>query len=107
MDAPGSTHFYKGNDFSYSLISVTSPLTANDDVTLNYLCHVYKEYEMNALNATWELQLNRSYTDGGGENSSRVFGIHGWGRLSSHHFSSIQRHLLLRRIFVLLRYRNC
>jgi hypothetical protein len=40
--------------------------------------HFYKEFEMNALNATWDLQLNRAYDDGGGENSSRVFGPAGW-----------------------------
>ena len=33
---------------------------------------------MNALNATWDLQLNRAYDDGGGENSSRVLGPSGW-----------------------------
>jgi hypothetical protein len=40
--------------------------------------HFYKEYEMNALNATWDLELNRPYDDGGGENSSRVYGGAGW-----------------------------
>jgi hypothetical protein len=40
--------------------------------------HFYKEFEMNALNGTWDLQLNRAYDDGGGENSSRVFGPAGW-----------------------------
>jgi len=40
--------------------------------------HFYKEFEMNALNATWDLELNRAYDDGGGENSSRVFGPAGW-----------------------------
>lgn len=38
----------------------------------------YKEFEINALNATWDLQLNRAYNDGGGENSSRVYGPAGW-----------------------------
>ncbi len=33
---------------------------------------------MNVLNATWDLQLNRPYDDGGSENSSRVFGPAGW-----------------------------
>ena len=41
----------------------------------------YKEFEMNALNATWDLQLSRAYDDGGGENSSRVFGPAGWDYL--------------------------
>ena len=45
--------------------------------------HNYKEYEMNAANgngtsATWDLLLDKTYTDGGGENSSRVFGAAGW-----------------------------
>jgi hypothetical protein len=40
--------------------------------------HSYKEYEMNAANATWDLLLNKPYDDGGGENSSRVFGPAGW-----------------------------
>lgn len=40
--------------------------------------HFYKELEMNAANATWELCLNRPYADGGYENSSRVFGEKGW-----------------------------
>lgn len=30
------------------------------------------------MNATWDLQLNRTYDDGGSENSSRVFGPQGW-----------------------------
>jgi hypothetical protein len=34
--------------------------------------HYYKEFEMNALNATWDLVLNKPYADGGYENSSRV-----------------------------------
>ena len=33
---------------------------------------------MNAANATWDLLLNRPYDDGGGENSSRVYGPAGW-----------------------------
>lgn len=40
--------------------------------------HYYKEYEMNAYNATWDLCLNRPYSDGGYENSSRVFGKNGF-----------------------------
>ena len=31
----------------------------------------YKEYEMNALNTTWDLMLSRPYGDGGGEISCR------------------------------------
>lgn len=34
--------------------------------------HFYKEYEMNAANATWDLILNKPYDDGGYENSTRV-----------------------------------
>ena len=40
--------------------------------------HYYKEFEVNALNQTWDLQLNRPYGDGGSENSSRVLGPAGW-----------------------------
>ena len=40
--------------------------------------HFYKEFEVNALNQTWDLQLNRAYDDGGSENSSRVLGPAGW-----------------------------
>eukprot|EP00049_Salpingoeca_infusionum_P010011 m.169847 g.169847 ORF g.169847 m.169847 type:complete len:438 (-) comp14511_c0_seq3:1246-2559(-) len=40
--------------------------------------HMYKEYEMNALNTSWSLCLNKPYANGGYENSSRVFGKHGW-----------------------------
>ena len=40
--------------------------------------HFYKEFEMNAANATWDLCLNKPYDDGGYENSSRVFGDAGW-----------------------------
>jgi hypothetical protein len=32
----------------------------------------YKEYEMNAANANWDLCLNRPYENGGYENSTRV-----------------------------------
>ena len=38
----------------------------------------YKETEINAANATWDLLLNRTYTDGGEENSTRVFGPAGF-----------------------------
>jgi hypothetical protein len=40
--------------------------------------HYYKEFEMNSLNATWDLVLNKPYADGGYENSSRVFGDGGY-----------------------------
>lgn len=40
--------------------------------------HYYKEFEMNAANATWDLQLNKPYNDNGYENSSRVYGANGW-----------------------------
>ena len=40
--------------------------------------HNYKEMETNALHATWDLLLSRSYEDGGSENSSRLFGADGW-----------------------------
>jgi hypothetical protein len=45
--------------------------------------HGYKETEVNAANgngtsATWDLLLSRPYDDGGGENSSRVYGPSGW-----------------------------
>ena len=40
--------------------------------------HYYKEYEMNALNATWDLLINKPYNDGGYENSSRVYGSQGF-----------------------------
>ena len=39
--------------------------------------HFYKEYEVNALNTSWSLCLNKPYLNGGYENSSRVFGKHG------------------------------
>ncbi|KAF0690257.1 Aste57867_18331 [Aphanomyces stellatus] len=39
--------------------------------------HNYKEFEVNALNATWNLLLNKPYRDNGGENSTRVDPI--WG----------------------------
>lgn len=40
--------------------------------------HYYKEYEMNAADATWDLCLNKPYNDGGYENSTRVFGTAGF-----------------------------
>ena len=40
--------------------------------------HNYKEFEVNAANATWILLLNKPYSDGGYENSSRVFGSEGY-----------------------------
>lgn len=40
--------------------------------------HGYKETEVNAAAATWDLLLNKPYDDGGGENSSRVFGAAGF-----------------------------
>ena len=41
-------------------------------------CQFYKEYEMNAANANWDLCLNRPYENGGYENSTRVYGVHGF-----------------------------
>lgn len=43
--------------------------------------HFYKEFEINAQNATWDLVLNKPYSDGGYENSSRVFGHEGFDML--------------------------
>lgn len=40
--------------------------------------HYYKEFEINSLNATWDLIMNKPYNDGGYENSSRVFGKDGY-----------------------------
>ena len=40
--------------------------------------HYYKEYEMNARATWWDLSLNKPYSNGGYENSSRVFGKKGW-----------------------------
>ncbi|CAK4665899.1 hypothetical protein LEN26_008587 [Aphanomyces euteiches] len=40
--------------------------------------HNYKEFEVNALNSTWNLFLNKPYRDGGGENSTRVDPTHGF-----------------------------
>ena len=44
--------------------------------------HYYKEYEMSAGNANWDLCLNKAYLNGGYENSSRVFGAAGFDELS-------------------------
>ena len=41
--------------------------------------HYYKEFEINAANATWALCLNKPYLNGGYENSSRTFPGAGWG----------------------------
>lgn len=40
--------------------------------------HFYKEFEMNARGVWWDLCLNKPYTNGGYENSSRVFNQSGW-----------------------------
>lgn len=40
--------------------------------------HNYKEFEINALNASWNLVLNKPYNDNGYENSTRVQGEQGW-----------------------------
>uniref|UniRef100_A0A7S1MT85 Carbohydrate-binding domain-containing protein n=1 Tax=Neobodo designis TaxID=312471 RepID=A0A7S1MT85_NEODS len=40
--------------------------------------HWYKEFEINAANANWNLLLDRPYSDGGVENSSRVDGASGY-----------------------------
>ncbi len=40
--------------------------------------HYYKETEVNAGAADWDLCLNKPYNDGGYENSSRVFGAQGF-----------------------------
>uniref|UniRef100_K3WU16 Carbohydrate-binding domain-containing protein n=1 Tax=Globisporangium ultimum (strain ATCC 200006 / CBS 805.95 / DAOM BR144) TaxID=431595 RepID=K3WU16_GLOUD len=40
--------------------------------------HNYKEFEVNAINTTWNLWLNRPYRDGGHENSTRVDLLHGF-----------------------------
>jgi hypothetical protein len=41
-------------------------------------CANYKEFEMNALGADWNLLLDRPYADGGLENSSRLLGAAGF-----------------------------
>ena len=40
--------------------------------------HYYKEFEMNAANATWDLCLNQAYDNSGYENSTRVLGDKGF-----------------------------
>ncbi|GMF19670.1 unnamed protein product [Phytophthora lilii] len=45
--------------------------------------HNYKEFELNARNATWNLWLNRPYRDGGHENSTRVDPRYGFDMLNS------------------------
>jgi hypothetical protein len=45
--------------------------------------HNYKEFELNARNASWNLWLNRPYRDGGHENSTRVDPQHGFDMLGS------------------------
>ena len=40
--------------------------------------HYYKEFEINAANATWDLCLNKPYNDNGYENSTRVYGSEGF-----------------------------
>lgn len=45
--------------------------------------HNYKEFEVNAINTTWNLWLNRPYRNGGHENSTRVdpqFGFDMFGK---------------------------
>ncbi|GMF17207.1 unnamed protein product [Phytophthora fragariaefolia] len=44
--------------------------------------HNYKEFELNARNATWNLWLNRPYRDGGHENSTRVDPQYGFDMLN-------------------------
>lgn len=41
-------------------------------------CWYYKEFEINAANASWDTCLDRPYADGGYENSTRVLGKHGF-----------------------------
>jgi len=69
-DEPGDQVIFHDNDFEVFVDADGST-------------HNYKEYEMNAANmngtsATWDLLLDKTYTDGGGENSSRVYGANGW-----------------------------
>jgi len=52
--------------------------------------HYYKEYEMNARNANWDLCLNKAYRDGGSENSSRVFPGSGFDELGAGLHSATQ-----------------
>ena len=81
-------------DFLFVAAELTEPdvwatLTEHDSVIFhdndfeifvdaNATTHYYKEFEMNALNTTWDLCLNKPYGDSGYENSSRVFGDQGW-----------------------------
>ena len=69
-DEPGDQVVFHDNDFEIFVDADGST-------------HQYKEYEMNAANmngtsATWDLLLDKTYTDGGNENSSRVYGANGW-----------------------------
>ncbi|KAJ3311498.1 hypothetical protein HDV04_003985 [Boothiomyces sp. JEL0838] len=52
--------------------------------------HNYKEFEMNAANQDWVLLLNRPYADGGGENSTRVYGSDGFDIVGRKHAVSIK-----------------
>ncbi|TMW64954.1 hypothetical protein Poli38472_009121 [Pythium oligandrum] len=49
--------------------------------------HNYKEIEVNALNTTWNLWLNKPYRNGGHENSTRVDPAHGFD-MFGHGFES-------------------
>jgi hypothetical protein len=40
--------------------------------------HYYKEFEVNARGVTWDLCLNKPYSNGGSENSGRTHGSQGW-----------------------------
>ena len=69
-DEPGDQVIFHDNDFEIFVDADGST-------------HQYKEYEMNAANlngtsATWDLILSKTYSDGGGENSSRTNGAAGW-----------------------------
>eukprot|EP00043_Microstomoeca_roanoka_P009142 m.87102 g.87102 ORF g.87102 m.87102 type:complete len:97 (+) comp14492_c1_seq2:667-957(+) len=70
-------------------LCIRATLTQHDSVIFQdndfevFVCpdgtsHYYKEFEMNALNTTWSLCLNKPYLNGGYENSSRVFGKNGY-----------------------------
>ena len=41
-------------------------------------CHNYKEFEINAANAVWDMIVTKPYQDGGVENSTRVDGKNGF-----------------------------
>ena len=56
--------------------------------------HYYKEYEMNAANATWDLCLAKPYDDGGGENSTRVYGPQGFDMQPPLHAATAVRGVL-------------